>query len=191
MRINSSNQISTILIRSKERKKERIYIFEEKEKISDWAIKARFLQRYIILMNIDTTRSIAFAVREAVHIHQWWYDDDDDDVDCIHITSRVCSLRWQDRQALFIIYIYISNVDDMQDDTIRSRNLSYLWFHSISWNPSVQWTSKRRIRNVQFNISLFLSLSWIICNYCTIGTPFTRLIKSDWQTGNLLVQICE
>ena len=81
---------------------------EEEEEISDLAIKARFLQRYIILMNIDTTRSIAFTVRKAVHIHQWWYDeDDDDDVDCIHITSRVCSLRWQDRQALFIIYIYI------------------------------------------------------------------------------------
>lgn len=65
------------------------------------------LQTYIII-NICSTRSIAFTVREAVHIRQWWYDednDDDDDDDYIHITLRIRSVRWQDRQALRLFFI--------------------------------------------------------------------------------------
>ena len=48
------------------------------------------------------------------HTHQWWYDDDNND--CIHITLRVCSVRWQDRQALFL---YIERMRKMTQSEVE------------------------------------------------------------------------
>ncbi len=70
-----------------------------------------------------------------------------------------------------------------QYDTIISRNLSYLLFHSTSSNLNSQRTTKSHVEHNMYILDNF----WVLHNKHIIYTVH----QTDWQTGNLLVQICE